>query len=120
MSSVSPIGAFRGAAVAALAAALAIAVPSSAPAQESPRTQDIPSVEQLVNYFDTIVFGSEFEGIKASPFIRKWNLPLRVVAREYGEIVSVTSGGREIRRLEPVPVTAENLGHVQTQLNALS
>ncbi len=104
------------------AAAMAIATlfsVASATAQENANPQERPSVDQLVKFFDTIAFGSEFNVIKESPVVRKWKLPLRVVVREYGEIVSVTSGGREIRRLEPIEVSATNIGYVQQHLDSL-
>lgn len=78
-----------------------------------------PGVEELTAFFNTIVFGSEFEGIKASAVVRKWRRPLRVVVREYGEVVTQTSSGREIRRMEAQAVSKRHLGYVQKHLDTL-
>jgi hypothetical protein len=116
LSSILPsIAVFQAAAM----ALVTLVTVASAVAQESARPQERPSVDQLVKFFDTVAFGSEFDVIKESPVVRKWKLPLRVVVREYGEIVSVTSGGREIRRLEPIEVSATNIGYVQQHLDSL-
>jgi len=102
------------------AAALALGLAFPLAAEEHAVTQDRPSVDELVSYFETVVFGSEFAGIAAAPAIRKWQLPLRVVVREYGEVVTITSGGREIRRLDAVPVAPQHVAYVQKHLNTLA
>ena len=84
-----------------------------------PPPEDRPSVEQLVKFFDTTVFGSEFETLKPSTKVRKWQRPLRIVVREYGEIVSQSSSGRQIRNLELQTVSKAHLDMVQKHLNTL-
>ncbi len=111
------------AAAALLAVGLAVGFtvgPALPLAAAEPTRGQKPGIDELVAYFDTIVFGSEFDAIKAAPMVRKWQLPLRVVVREYGEIVSVTSSGREIRQLEPEPVSPAHFGYVQKHLNTLA
>lgn len=103
-------------------AALAAAFPQPAPANEPDlqRTEERPDAEQLVRYFETIVFGSEFKGVNAFTSIRKWTRPLRVVVREYGEVVTPLAGGRVSRRLEAEPVSKQHLDYVQRHLNTLA
>ena len=84
-----------------------------------PPSEDRPSVEKLVDFFDTTVFGSEFEGLKPSTIVRKWKRPLRIVVREYGGIVSQSSSGRKIRQLELQTVSKAHLDMVQKHLNTL-
>ena len=103
-----------------LVAAIATALAAPLSANDHIPTRERPSIEQLVAYFDTVAFGSEFAGIEAAPTVRKWQLPLRVVVREYNEVVTVTSGGREIRRLEAMPVQSKHVAYVQKHLNTLA
>ncbi len=82
--------------------------------------EERPSVEQLTGLFETVVFGSEFQGINAAGAIRKWQMPLRVIVREYGEIVTRLAGGRVSRRMEAQPVSNNHLKYVQRHLSTLA
>lgn len=101
---------------------LAAACPRAAPAAGSDLQgePERPDTEQLVRYFDTIVFGSEFKGVNAFTSVRKWTRPLRVVVREFDEIVTPMAGGRVSRRLEAAPVSERHVEYVQRHLNTLA
>ena len=79
-----------------------------------------PNIDQLVDFFDTIVFGSEFGEVRKLSKVRKWKRPLRVVVREYGEIVTPLAGGRQLRQLEQKPVQKHFQKQVLDHLTTLA
>lgn len=79
-----------------------------------------PSVDELVEYFDTIVFGSEFSGVKASTHVKKWRHPLRVVVKEYGEVVSYDVQGKQTRKLRERHIKRLHFDYIQKHLNELA
>ncbi len=64
-----------------LAAGLAAAMAVQAAAQSMPDVR-VPPVEDLVRYFDTIVFGSEFGPAHASAVVAKWSETTLTVSLE--------------------------------------
>lgn len=44
--------------------------------QASPKPR--PTVDELVRYFDTVVFGAEIDGNMASGVVAKWDVPIRL------------------------------------------
>ncbi|MBT6094872.1 MAG: DUF2927 domain-containing protein [Rhodospirillaceae bacterium] len=101
-----------------LAALPAISAGAADPDQRA--EEERPSVEQLVRLFDTVVFGSEFRAVSAVSAIRKWKTPLRVIVREYGEIVTRLAGGRVSRRMEQQSLSEKYLTYVQRHLSTLA
>lgn len=99
--------------------ALAVFLPVILAAARS-NAAERPSVDQLVDFFDEIVFGSEFGELKRRTIVHKWKRPLRVVVREYGEIVTDLAGGRRSRQLEQRPVNRRFTEIVQRHLNTLT
>jgi hypothetical protein len=79
-----------------------------------------PSVDELVEYFDTIVFGSEFSSVKASTHVKKWRHPLRVVVKEYGEVVSYDVQGKQTRKLRERHIKRLHFDYIQKHLDELA
>ncbi|MFQ5764140.1 MAG: DUF2927 domain-containing protein [Rhodospirillales bacterium] len=78
-----------------------------------------PSVDDLVQYFDTIVFKSEFKGVAASKVVKKWTQPLRVAIRAFEEETTVRKGGREVVTLQQVKVKKPHLRFIKKHLTTL-
>ncbi len=83
------------------------------------RPTPLPDVEALVGLFDTVVFGSEFGGVKASGKVKKWRGPLRIEIKEFGETVTTSPDGRENRRLKQQRVKRLHFEYVQKHLQSL-
>lgn len=83
------------------------------------KSEPLPDVEALVGYFDTVVFGSEFGGVKGSDKIKKWRRPLRIAIKEFGETVINSADGRQERRLKQQRVKRLHFQYVQKHLKAL-
>jgi len=68
-------------------------------------TSDMKSeIDELLGFFDKIVFGREFDtGIKNAR-INKWVQPLRIFIRAFDEAVITEKSGNEIRRLHQKPM----------------
>jgi len=77
-----------------------------------------PTIDQLVRYFDTVVFQSEFKTAKSSKIIKKWTGPLRVAIRTFDAIM-VEKDGREVPRLKQVKVKKPHVRFIQKHLNSL-
>ena len=77
-----------------------------------------PTVDELVRYFDTIVFKSEFKSAAPSTLIKKWTGPLRVAIRNFEEVTE-KADGREVPRLKQVKVKKPHLRFIQKHLNSL-
>ncbi len=77
-----------------------------------------PSVDDLVRYFDIIVFQSEFKSAAPSTLIKKWTGPLRVAIRTFDEVTAKVNG-REVRQLKQVKVKKPHLRFIQKHLNNL-
>ena len=56
------------------------------------------SLDELVEYFDSIVFQSEIQEVQPSRVVKKWTQPLRVAIRSFEEVL-IEKDGREILRL---------------------
>ncbi len=76
------------------------------------------SLDELVEYFDSIVFQSETKGAKPSKVIQKWTQPLRVAIRSFEEDF-IEKDGREILRLKGVKVKKPHLKFIKKHLNSL-
>lgn len=69
-------------------------------AEETPRVQaKRPSVSELLTFFESVVFGAEFSGVKTVNRVRKWRGPLRYQIREFHEKVVLKPGGFQDRQL---------------------
>ena len=105
---------------AALAACLVAAsalLPLPLAAQQEP-IDPPPSVDKLVKYFETIVFGSEYAAVTPSRVIKKWTGPLRIAVRSFEE-TKTDEGGKEVRALTPIKVKKPFLNFIQKHLNGL-
>jgi len=85
---------------------------------KSAETEPPPSLDDLVKYFDTIVFHSEFENVQASKVIKKWTVPIRLGIRAYEE-VETEEKGKTSKRLKPVKVKKPYLRFIRKHLNSL-
>ena len=77
-----------------------------------------PSVDQLVQYFDTIVFQSEFKDAPPSKVIKKWTQPLRLAIRAFEENI-VDKDGHEVRQLQQVKVRKSHRKFIRKHLRNL-
>jgi len=77
-----------------------------------------PDIDQLVRFFDTVIFQSEFNSATASKIVKKWTGPLRVAIRSFEE-VTVEEDGRETPRLKQVKVKKPHVRFIQKHLNNL-
>jgi len=102
-----------------MAAAVAFLVWSATPAAAEKQAER-PGVDQLVAYFDSVVFGSEITGVKPLTHIWKWRQPLRVLVREYGEKVSRDGAGKQVRVLRQRHIKRRHFDFVQRHLSTLS
>ncbi len=85
----------------------------------SEKPVQLPSVEALVEYFDIVVFGSEFGGGEVSEKIKKWRRPLRIVVKQFGETVTNLDDGGQQRRLKQQLVNRHYFHYVQKHLKSL-
>lgn len=76
------------------------------------------SLDELVEYFDSIVFQSETKGAKPSKVVKKWTQPLRVAIRSFEEDL-IERNGCEILRLKRVKVKKPHLRFIKRHLNSL-
>ena len=76
------------------------------------------SLDELVEYFDSIVFKSEIQGVQPSRVVKKWTQPLRVAIRSFEENF-IEKDGREILRLKQVKVKKTHLKFIKKHLNKL-
>ncbi len=81
-------------------------------------TKAPPTLDRMVQYFDTVVFQSEFKTAKPSTIVKKWTGPLRVAIRSFDEI-TVEKDGREVPRLKQVKVKKPHIRFIQKHLNSL-
>jgi len=106
--------------VTAAGVALLMGSPAMAAGENLNAAAERPSVDQLVDYFDTVVFGSEMPGVKPLAHVWKWRQPLRVEVREYGEKVTVNAAGAQVRTLRQRHVKRRHFDFVQRHLNTLA
>ena len=107
---------------AAAALVVAIVAPASLAAHETkPPAGDAeppPSVDQLLQHFDTIVFQSEFKDLAPSKVIKKWTQPLRVAIRAFAETI-VDKDGHELRQLQQVKLKKPYRKFIRKHLGSL-
>jgi len=77
-----------------------------------------PSIEQLVDFFDTIVFQTEFKTGKPSLIVKKWTGPLRIALRSFKE-ETVSNNGEEVLHLQQVKVKKPHFRFIKKHLNSL-
>jgi hypothetical protein len=59
---------------------------------------DEPTLDELMNHFDSVVFGSEYEGVKPATQIQKWMTPIRVsITKMQGNMIKNPDGKRELK-----------------------
>ena len=78
-----------------------------------------PSVDELTDQFEDVIFNSEFKSLKASTKITKWKQPLRIEIKSFGETLIKNSDGTEERRLKQVRVKHRHFEFIQQHLNTL-
>jgi hypothetical protein len=100
-----------------VAGALLLAAPLAA--QQQRDAPPPPNIDRMVQYFETIVFGSEYPGVTPSRVIKKWTGPLRVGVRAYEE-KRHEENGKDVRTLSPVKVKKPFLNFIQKHLNSLA
>ena len=89
---------------------------TSPPPAKAPR----PTVDQLVQYFEAIVFESEFNKlVPPSKIIKKWTGPLRIGIRAFADTADPTAG-EGARRLTQIKVEKPYLTIIQRHLNTLA
>lgn len=95
-------------------------LPAASLAQETKAggTKAPPSVDELVRYFDIVIFQSEFKTANPSAIVKKWTGPLRLAIRSFDEI-TVEKNGREVPRLKQVKVKKPHIRFIQKHLNSL-
>lgn len=76
------------------------------------------ALDDLVKYFETIVFQSEFQTLPPTRVIKKWTGPIRLAIRAFDEVVTEKEG-REIIRLKQVKVKKPHLKFIKKHLNTL-
>ena len=79
-----------------------------------------PSVDELTKQFHAIIFGSEFKGFKPLERIKKWNGPLRVTVKTYGEVSERDSNNNPTLKLKQKRVNPQHLKHIRKHLKALA
>lgn len=99
-----------------VAVGLLVAAPSAAQQQ---RDTGPPTVDRMVQYFEAIVFGSEYSGVPPSRVVKKWTGPVRVGVRAYEE-KRYEENGKELRTLSPIKVKKPFLNFIQKHLNNLT
>lgn len=98
-----------------LAAALVVGTTGFA----GPAQAQTASLEAVLKHFESIVFGSEYEGVAAATQIQKWVGPVRIgVNAMMGEVKPKLGGGRELK-LERVRPTNEQIALVRKHLTTL-
>jgi hypothetical protein len=88
-------------------------------AAQPERIDPPPSVDKLVKFFETIVFGSEYAGVAPSRVVRKWTGPLRIAIRAFDE-TGTEETGKEVQALTPIRVKKSFLNIIQKHLNSLA
>ena len=91
---------------------------SSALPLKAAETKDSLSLDEMAEYFDSIVFLSEIPGVQPSRVVKKWTQPLRVAIRSFEEDF-VERDGREVLRLKQVRVKKPHLKFIKKHLNSL-
>lgn len=77
------------------------------------------SLDNLVKHFESVVFGSEYEGVAAATQIQKWVGPVRIgVNAMTGQVKPKEGGGRELK-LERVRPSDEQIALVRKHLTTL-
>ncbi len=85
---------------------------------EAAETKSPPTVDELLKYFDTIVFQSEFDSVAPSVVVKKWMGPLRVGIRAFEETV-IDKDGREVRQLKRTKVKKTHIKYIKKHLKSL-
>jgi len=64
----------------------------------SPVQAGQPGLDDLIKHFDSVVFGSETEGVKPAEQIQKWMTPVRVsMTSMQGKMINKPDGKRELK-----------------------
>jgi hypothetical protein len=75
--------------------------------------------EDLLRHFESVVFGSEIEGVKNSAYIQKWMSPIRVsMTSMQGKMLAKPDGKRELK-LSFVPPDSAYVAMVRKHLTTL-
>lgn len=85
----------------------------------SPAKADDASLGTVLKHFESVVFGSEYEGVAAATQIQKWIGPVRIsVNAMTGQVKPKAGGGRELK-LERVRPSKEQISLVRKHLTTL-
>ena len=85
----------------------------------SPAKANDASVDAVLKHFESVVFGSEYEGVAAATQIQKWVGPVRIgVNAMTGQIIPKADGGRELK-LKRVRPSNEQIELVRKHLTTI-
>ncbi|MEQ8321774.1 MAG: DUF2927 domain-containing protein [Rhodospirillales bacterium] len=57
-----------------------------------------PGLDELMQHFDSVVFGAEIEGVKPAEYVQKWMTPIRVsITAMQGNMINKPDGKRELK-----------------------
>lgn len=85
----------------------------------TPVTADEPSLDELVAHFESVVFGSEIEGIASARQVQKWVSPIRMsISNLKGTMRQTADGGRNLK-LDPARPTPASVEMIRKHLTTL-
>ena len=80
---------------------------------------DDASIDAVVQHFESVVFGSEYEGVAGATQVQKWVGPIRIAVNAMtGQVKPKAGGGRELK-LERVRPTNDQIALVRKHLTTL-
>lgn len=78
-----------------------------------------PSVDSLLQHFDNVIFGSEYEEVNSAVRVQKWMSPIRVsISAMQGTMLNKPGGKRELK-LERVRPSSEQVDMIRKHLTTL-
>lgn len=84
----------------------------------SPRAEQ-PTVDDLLQHFDNVIFGSEYAEVKSAERIQKWMSPIRVsISAMQGKTINKPSGGRELK-LKHIKPSSKQIAMIRKHLTTL-
>lgn len=81
---------------------------------------ELPTAKQFTRFFETVVFGAEYQEVtRESAIVKKWTTPIRVsVSAMSGEMIAKADGGRELKLKNIRPKDA-HVTSIRNHLNTL-
>ncbi len=85
----------------------------------APLRAEAPSLDTLLQHFDSVVFGNEYEAVKSAEHVQKWMTPIRVsISAMRGNLINKPDGKRELK-LERVKPSPEQVAIIRKHLITL-